>query len=242
MVNKKLGVLGGMGPEATSVFFERIIKNTRANKDQDHVDMVILNHASLPDRTKAILENEQSRFLKYIKKDIELLEKANVSNIAIPCNTSHYFYEQMQSMTKINIINMVKDTIAYIKNVYGEESKVSVLATNGTIDSGVYEKECKKNNIKLHNPNKRMQQQVMDIIYGIKANTDFNINILKDIINNLIIEENCDCVILGCTELSTVKLDSSMKNYYIDPMDILAKEAISLSNKQLITINKVVTS
>lgn len=234
MEERKLGVLGGMGPLATSVFLEKLIENTVAHKDQDHINTIILNHATLPDRTEAILENKEHGFINAIENDVKLLEQIGVKNIAMPCNTSHYFYESIQAMTHVNIINMVQKTIEYIRLNYGTNSKVGILATDGTIASGVYTNECKKNTIIPHNPNSLTQKRVMDTIYNIKADVDFHPKELECIIEDLITNENCTCVILGCTELSCVSLDESIKKYCIDPMDILVEESIQLSGKQSI--------
>ena len=231
MSEHKLGVLGGMGPLATSVFFERLIHNTVANKDQDHIDMIILNHASLPDRTVAIIEGKEHAFLHTVKKDLEIFEMADVSNIVIPCNTSHYFYNEIQAMTKINIINMVENTIKYIAKKNESKSKVAILATDGTILSGVYEKECKKYNIEPYNPKKETQEKIMNIIYQVKSDADFETSELNEIIRDLIINENCSSVILGCTELSCVKLADDIERFCVDPMDILVEKAIILSGK-----------
>ncbi len=110
MTNKKLGVLGGMGPMATSVFFERVIKNTQATCDQEHIEMVILNHTSLPDRTRSIQTGDYDSFLHAVEKSIRDFETLKVSHIAIPCNTSHFFYKSLQAMTQIPIINMIDKT------------------------------------------------------------------------------------------------------------------------------------
>src|SRR5690625_1951589 len=173
MKDKKLGVLGGMGPFATSVFLERIIENTQAVNDQDHIDMVILNHASLPDRTDAILQKNENEFLTAVKKDIELLEYSGVSNIAIPCNTSHYFYKNMQQMTNIHIINMVTSTVEHVSSQFGTGSKVAVLATDGTIQSKVYEKELIAHELKVHELTSQIQNEIMEIIYLIKSNSGY---------------------------------------------------------------------
>lgn len=233
MVDKKLGVLGGMGPLATSVFFNRVIQNTVANNDQEHINMVILNHTSLPDRTKAILTGEEKAFLNEIKDDIKLFEMANVANIVIPCNTSHYFFEQIQAMTEINIINMVEHTVRYILKKDGNKSKVAILGTDGTILSHVYEDECRKQGIEPFIPQENMQATIMNIIYHIKSDPGYQANELNDLINNLLVEERCTSIILGCTELSCVKLDENIRKYAIDPMDILVNEAIVQSGKKL---------
>ncbi|MBO9596318.1 MAG: aspartate/glutamate racemase family protein, partial [Cohnella sp.] len=145
MEQKRLGIIGGMGSKATAVFMDMLVEHTKAERDQDHIDMVILNHASLPDRTEVIIAGEHDRFLGAVKGDIRLLEHAGVANIAIPCNTSHYFHNQMQAMTDIPIIHMVDETLQEIGRRYEAGSKVGILATNGTLRSGIYKKACEKN-------------------------------------------------------------------------------------------------
>ena len=105
---KKLGIIGGMGPEATSFFYARITGRTKAASDQEHLDIVILSHASMPDRTHAILTGDKSAVLEAAMQDIRALEMLGVENIAIPCNTFHYFLEDLQKETKIPIINMLE--------------------------------------------------------------------------------------------------------------------------------------
>ena len=92
---KKLGVIGGMGPEATSFYYARVIARTKAESDQEHINMIILSHATMPDRTQAILTGNKLPFLKAITQDARDLEMLGVENIAIPCNTSHYFLEDI---------------------------------------------------------------------------------------------------------------------------------------------------
>lgn len=232
MKNKKLAIIGGMGPLATKVFYEKTIKNTVASKDQEHIDIIILNHATMPDRTEAILEGRESHFLETIKKDFELLEKTDVSNIAIPCNTSHYFYKQMQEITTINIINMIEKTANHIYNQYGEGSKVAILATDGTISTGIYKDECLIHQLIPYHLDELNQKNVMEIIYNIKADVDYKPEELEDIITHLVTKEHCSCVILGCTELSSVKLKKEIKQYCVDPLEILVDISIKLSGKE----------
>ena len=98
---KKLGVIGGMGPEATSFYYARVIARTKAESDQEHINMIILSHATMPDRTQAILTGNKLPFLKAITQDARDLEMLGVENIAIPCNTSHYFLEDIQKSTPV---------------------------------------------------------------------------------------------------------------------------------------------
>ncbi|WP_106768621.1 aspartate/glutamate racemase family protein [Paenibacillus faecalis] len=236
MDNKKLGIIGGMGPKATSVFFERIIENTAAERDQDHIDILILNHATLPDRTEVILEERHEWFLNAVANDLKLLEQAGVANIAIPCNTSHYFYEDMQQMTSVNIINMVDETVQELHRRYGDGSKIALLATNGTISSGIYHDSCEKYGMKLYEPAPSLQNKVMDIIYNdVKGQNNVDPGKLEALIHQLVYEEHCHCVILACTELSCIELSAFYKECSIDAMEVLVNRSITLSGKKLAT-------
>lgn len=233
MTEKKLGVLGGMGPLATSVFFDRVVQHTEAMNDQEHINMVILNHTTLPDRTTAIMTGEEAAFLSAIQEDLKLFEMAKVANIVIPCNTSHYFFEHIQAMTEINIINMIEHTVSTIRSKDGSNCKVAILGTDGTINSHVYENECIKQGIEPFIPQKDMQANIMKIIYNIKSDASYQGQELNDIISNLLIEEECTSIILGCTELSCIKLEETIQKYAIDPMNILVEEAIKQSGKKV---------
>lgn len=237
MSSKKLGVLGGMGPMATSMFFERIIEKTKANCDQEHLDMVILNHASMPDRTSAILSGNYEPFLSNVKKDLLTLETLGVDNIAIPCNTSHFFMPQMLEMTNIPIINMVEETAIEIKKRYGAGTRVAILATNGTIKTGTYEKACLANALEFVKPNSVLQEAVMKTIYDIKSGVSINIADFEAIIRHMRDVENCKCIILACTELSLIQLESELSNVCIDAMDVLVEKSILYSGGTLKTFH-----
>jgi len=233
MDSKRLGIIGGMGPKATAVFMDKIIENTVAECDQDHIDMIILNHATLPDRTTVILEESHDLFLHAISRDVKLLELAKAANIAIPCNTSHYYYDPIQAMTEIPIIHMVDETLREIRDRFGENSKVGVLATNGTVRSGVYRMGCDKFNLQLHMPTEAVQEQVMQVIYNVKSDIPIQPQHLEAIIHDLIGKGQCQCVILACTELSCIPLSPETAAYCVDAMDVLVKKSIELSGKRM---------
>lgn len=231
MPKYKLGVIGGMGPKATSVFFERIVEKTKATKDQDHIDLVVLNHASLPDRTHCIKNNSTDLFLSAISNDFKILENIGVDNIAIPCNTSHYFIKQMQDKTTINIINMVGDTIEHIYNQYGEQTRVGLLATDGTIQTEVYKKYAEDYNLELIVPSLIDQQTIMQSIYNLKQTGGLYYPDVEKVINKMI-ATGCSVIILACTELSIMKLNVDL-NKIVDAMDILVEKSIVLSKERI---------
>ncbi|GKU77001.1 aspartate/glutamate racemase family protein [Paenibacillus sp. L3-i20] len=232
MAHKSLGVIGGMGPKATAVFFDKVIENTIAERDQDHIDMVILNHATIPDRTTVILEGTGELFLEAVAKDFKLLEYAGVANIAIPCNTSHYFYEDMQQMTSIPIINMVDETLQIIYKKYGSNSRIGILATSGTIKTGVYSKVCEQYGMEMYVPDAEVQAKVMKIIYtNVKGQMDFSPDELEALIEELVTDHGCQCVILACTELSCIKLSPATAECSVDAMQVLVERSIELSGR-----------
>lgn len=224
-MNKQiLGIIGGMGPEATRDFYDRIIKHTDAAKDQEHIDIIILNHASIMDRTYAIKNNKLDEFISQISEDIHMLEEMKVTSIAIPCNTSHTVLDKIQKLTSIPIINMINETVKNLSEECNSKDKIGIMATDGTILSKMYQNECEKYDVTYFVPEEKVQKEVMSIIYDdVKGKGIFNNDRFKKVLNYFI-ENNCKYVILGCTELSGFKKDFKEKT--IDPMDYLVKASI----------------
>lgn len=228
-MTKKLGVIGGMGSEATSYYFQQLVAHTQAKKDQDHLDTIILNHASMPDRTAAILNENTTELLEKLTKDAQLLEKLGVENIAIPCNTTHYLYDEISQHVTIPIIHMVQETIRYAAEKHKDLKKIGVMATTGTIHSGVYHKEIEKLGLDIVTPSKERQEDVMSLIYDdIKSGYSGDYAKFQRTYDELM-AENCDVVILACTELSVFKEKNTVYDNCIDAMDVLIKESIERS-------------
>lgn len=230
-MNKKvLGVIGGMGTAATIDFYTRIMNHTVAHKDQEHIDMVIINHASIIDRTYAIKNNKLDELLKQMNENLKILENAKVTSIAIPCNTSHSIIDKIQQLTSIPIINMIEETAKGLKKVVNKGEKVGIMATDGTIMLKIYQQACKKYDIEYFVPEDNIQKQIMDIIYDdVKANGIFDNERFKKVLDYFL-QNGCKYVILGCTELSGFKKDFDKNT--IDPMDYLVKAAILSVDKE----------
>ena len=230
-MNKKvLGVIGGMGTAATIDFYTRIMNHTVAHKDQEHIDMVIINHASIIDRTYAIKNNKLDELLKQMHENLKILENAKVTSIAIPCNTSHSIIDKIQQLTSIPIINMIEETAKGLKEVVNKGEKVGIMATDGTIMLKIYQQACKKYDIEYFVPEDNIQKQIMDIIYDdVKANGIFDNERFKKVLDYFL-QNGCKYVILGCTELSGFKKDFDKNTIY--PMDYLVKAAILSVDKE----------
>lgn len=224
-MKNSLGIIGGVGPLASSYLYEMITKKTKADKDQEHLDIILLSHASIPDRTAYILDHSKESPFPYLLEDCKLLQNLGAKMIVIPCNTSCYFHKQLQKEINIPINNMVKDTAEYI-NKKGIK-KVALLATTGTIKSKLYQNELDNYNINYVLPD---QDKVMNIIYNyIKAGKTIDENIWNDLINDLDVE----AYILGCTELSVVKKDLKLNKAFIDPLEVETEIILNFFGKQM---------
>lgn len=230
MKEYKIGVLGGLGPLATAKFLERVIDLTDAKGDQENVDMVILNHCSIPDRTDYLLDNNKENPLPYLISDVKLLENIGCKYIAMPCNTAHVFYEDLSNSTNIKLINMVEETIFECnkKNM----KRLGLMATRGTIDSKVFDKF--NDSIELFKPNESIQYIIDEFIFDRVKN---NISVTNYEFNEVLkyfYDSGCDGIILGCTELSVINDDLKLNDERIvDTIDVLAKKIIELSGKKL---------
>ena len=220
----RLGIIGGMGPEATADFYSRIIKHTSATKDQDHLDMIIFNHASIIDRTYALKSGREQELLNSLHEDLKMMEQLKVTNIAIPCNTCHTLYKDIQKLTTIPIINMIEETVKYIVENQKSYKKIGLMATDGTILSGMYQDWFDKYHLSIHAPQKDAQAQIMDIIYNDVKSNGIHDNEKFQKVLTYFLQNGCTHVILGCTELSGFK--EKFKAYAIDPMDYLVKASI----------------
>jgi len=229
----KLGIIGGMGPMATQLLYKRIIEKTDAQCDQEHIDMIILNHSTIPDRTEAIKSGNTDDVFSLLFADAKMLQNNGVSAIAIPCNTSRYFWENLQGKIDIPIINMVRATVKSIKNAKPNIRKIGLLATDGTVFTGIYKKECDMLGIECINPDEETQRIVMSIIYEqIKVGKKGSIEDFSKI-DKFLKNSGCEAAILACTELSCFRENHGLSDYYVDALEVLADEAITISGGKI---------
>ena len=236
MSEKILGVLGGIGPLATVYFMDMLVKMTDSDCDQGHIPVLCYNHSTIPDRTEYILDNAKPNPLPVMENDALLLEKAGVSHIAIPCNTAHYFYEQLQKKVNVPIINIIEETVNYITAHNANVRKIGILATEGTIAARAYQNVCAAHGVDYATPNDFDKKSLMNIIYHqVKAGKPADFEEFMRIIG-VMKHEGCDAVILGCTELSIIHRDFNMNRPdVVDSLEVLARRCIELCGKKPIS-------
>ena len=228
-----LGVLGGMGPQATNTFYQRIIDRTQAETDQEHLRVLIWSDAKIPDRTAGILGTPDQAEAVYaaLLAGAKLLEGAGCPVLAIPCNTSHYFADRLQAQLRIPIIHMIRETVAAIQAM-GTKT-VGILATDGTVQTGIYQKELTAAGLTPVTLPERLQKTVMSIIYDEIKKGETGSREKFGEVDAWLRQAGCDCAILGCTELSVYRALHSLPPYYMDAMEVLAEQAILRCGKQL---------
>lgn len=231
---KIIGILGGMGPLATVDLFYKIVTLTEANSDNEHIHTIVDNYTAIPDRTSYILGHGEDP-KKYMIEAALKLEVMGADVIIMPCNTAHYFYDEIEKYVHVPIINMIEEVAKKIKKMSLKIQKVGLLATEGTCKMGIYDNILNKYGIEVIKPNNADQNIVSDLIYGIKAGRKrYNLENIQSVLSYFELQ-NIDTVILGCTELPVAFQLLNIKCNYIDPTKILAQSAIEFVGKKVIS-------
>ena len=219
-----LGVIGGLGPIATAHFMELVIRMTEANTDQEHLDMIIYNRPSIPDRTSYILDNSRPNPLPEMIRVGNTLARQGAKLLAIPCMTAHYFHRDLTRYIEAPIVHAIHECAVHLKK-HGI-TKAGIMATDGTIRSKLFQQELEKHGIEALIPGEEGQKCVMSVIYDdIKANRPAGMDKFQlaslDLKN-----QGAQAIILGCTELSLVKRDYPIGAGYLDAMEVLAQTCV----------------
>ena len=213
-----------MGPQATELFYRRVVERTGAEKDQDHIETLILSDTKMPDRTAAILSGDTAPVYRRLLADAKFLASWGAACIAIPCNTSHTFVPRLQGELQIPIVNMIEETAATLK-VLGAK-RVGILATDGTLRAGLYHAACEELGIQAVSPAPEVQKLVMSVIYDeVKGGRPVSPEKLTAIDAHLL-EVGCDYGALACTELSVCPGWDALGCKYLDAMDVLAEKCV----------------
>jgi len=226
----RIGILGGIGPEATASFYLKVINkcqtrcHAKYNSDFPHI---IINSAPLPDGQmwNGFIKDD---VLNFLDKNCKLLENAGSDFIAIPCNSVHHFIKEMRSFVSIPIISIVDETVKKISK--DKANRVLLLSTGFTIEKGVYKDAVAKNNIQLILPSKEAQHKVNNITINIesgirkKSDKDQLLNIIRENITTHRIQG----IILGCTELPLLLNQNDAETNIYDTLEILSESAYSL--------------
>lgn len=213
-----------MGPLATVDLFKKIVVHTKANKDSEHIRVLIDSNGRIPDRTESILRNGPSP-VPFIVEAADKLIGLGADFLLIPCVTSHYYFDEIRSGCRVPIINMLDETMASLVNK--GLKKAFLFATTGTISTGVCESYARKYGVELIVPEDEEQRQIMSLIYdGVKkGDLRYDVTEIRRIINKICVDMQLP-IVLGCTELPLAVEMYDLKGDFVDTTLILAEKAI----------------
>lgn len=221
---KRLGVIGGLGPMATAYFFQLVTQMSQAETDQEHIETIIYSKPTIPDRTKYILNRNEKNPVEDIIEVGNVLKASGADVIAIPCITAHFFHSEIEDAIGLPIIHGIEETAIYLKE--RNIAKVGIMATDGTIQSELFQKCFQNHGLQSVLPDEENQKKVMSIIYdNVKAGKAVDMDNFKEI-SNYLFGQGAQVIILACTELSIVKRDYKLPAGYLDVLEVLAGCAV----------------
>ena len=231
-MDKVIGILGGMGPEATLDCFGKIIKNTPAKTDREHIRVVIDSNPGIPDRIAAILSDGESP-VPALVAGCRGLEKVGADFIIIPCVTVHFFLPQIQAGSPLPVLSIIDAVAGVIQRDFHETKTVGLLGTVATVASGLFQKRLARETIDTLVPDSAQQSKIVAAIKDIKDTrpsrtqseiTSDLIEVARSLIDRK--PDGADAIIAGCTEIPLALGQEHLPVPYFDSLTILARAAI----------------
>ncbi|GAA4624857.1 aspartate/glutamate racemase family protein [Cellulomonas oligotrophica] len=233
-MSDEVGVIGGVGPAATVCFLDLVVRHTAAGRDQDHVNLVVLQHAAIPDRTAYILGESSDDPGPVMAADARRLEGLGVQFVVVPCNTAHHFTQEVAAAVRIPVLSIVDETVDEVARRIGTGT-VGLLATSGTLAAQVYQHAAAARGLATVQPDEDDQRTVMRVIYDqVKAGLPADVDALLAVADRLR-ARGADAVVLGCTELSVVAAEHDLlgDRTLVDSLDVLARRTVVRAGRPL---------
>lgn len=226
-----LGVLGGLGPASSAYLYELITARTKADTDQEHINMIISSHATTPDRTAFITGASEESPLPMMISDAKRLEEYGAEAVVIACNTAHYFIEEVRRALSVPVPSIISETSAFAKHC--GYRRVGIMATPGTVASKAYQNALDALGVEWVLPDGERQKELTSLIYDVvKAGRELKPERFYAIASHLE-DEGAEAHILGCTELSVINSRLPHEARFLDSTEVLAYTAIKLCGREV---------
>ena len=230
---KTLGILGGMGPLATIDLYDKIVRHTDAHKDKDHIHVLIDSYPDIPDRT-AFITGDGENPLPFLIEAAKKIEAMGAEFLVMPCNTAHYFYEEVARFVNIPFLHMIDEVGIYIQKQKPEIKKVGILATEGTYKGQIYEARFAAFNLEILTPSEEDKKIVSELIYSVKeGHTLLNKADITKVLAHMK-EAGAEVMILGCTELPIAFEQLNINVEVVDSTLVLAMAAVEYAGARSI--------
>ena len=231
-----IGVLGGMGPEAGAYLFERIVRSVAAGRDQDHPPVVVCSLPQVPDRTEAILRGGPSP-VPLLLRGLETLRRAGADFAVVACVTAHHFLPRLAARSPLPLVDLLGETVAEVARSRPVPRTIGLLATTGTVRSGLVADAFAPAGIRVIVPAARDQRRLMTAIYGRKGvKAGHTSGAARETVLSVargLVRRGAGAVLAGCTEVPLVLGASDLAVPLIEPMEIGARAAVRRSGASL---------
>jgi aspartate racemase len=225
---KVIGILGGMGPEATIRLFEHIVRLTPAATDQEHLQIIVNNNPKIPDRTESILNADRS-IIGELQKTAVALQRAGADFIVMPCNTAHYYHADLVRLVDLPVLDMIGEVATRLATALPGCARVGVLSTTGTQVSGIYQAVFREHGIAVVDTPAEVQADVMRAVMKIKSVDQEQKDLARELIigaGQSLIGLGAEGLVLGCTEIPLVIEAQDFSVPVFDSLRILAEKAV----------------
>ena len=233
MADKIVGVIGGMGPEATVDLMWRVIRTTPVQDDIDHIRMIVDNNPKVPSRIEAIIEGTGESPAPILVQMGSKLMEYGADFLVIPCNTAHYYLDDIRSAVSIPVIDMIELTVDAVLRENPALKTTGLLASEAVLQTGLYKKRFCERDVDVVYPQDELQGKLMNAIRTIKTGRygASEKSILRSAAHDMI-ERGAETLIIACTELSLIAdaLDPGVKVY--DSAQILAEAVVRIAKEK----------
>jgi len=224
---KVIGILGGLGPEATLDLYGKILAATGARADQEHLHVLIDSNPKVPDRNKAIAGTGEPATPALIAM-ARRLEAAGADFLIVACNTAHAFAAEIREAVRIPLVSQIDETVdAVLQRIPGIR-RVGVLAGQGCVDAGVYQRAFARRRIEVLLPAAPGQRQLMELIYRVKSgDTGAATRTAVRALGEGLFADGAEIVVAGCTEVPLVLAPADLPGPMVDATAVLAERAVA---------------
>ncbi|MEK9868505.1 MAG: amino acid racemase [Gammaproteobacteria bacterium] len=224
-----VGVLGGMGPEATLDLLQRVVRGTPARDDADHIRILVDNNPGVPSRIEYVIHGRGDSPLPTLTAMAKGLVEQGADFLIMPCNTAHLYADEIGAAVNVPLVSMVETALAAVVAMGPEYRRLGLLASTAVVQTHLYETACEQNNIVVVTPDPERQARLMSIIKSVKAasQAETDAKELNEIGASL--SKQVDCLLIACTELSAFSQGLELDVPVIDASQCLAEETIKIA-------------
>jgi aspartate racemase len=226
---KTVGVIGGMGPDATVDFMAKVIAMTNSGRDQDHIHMLVDQDPTVPNRQEAI-HSGADNVSPHLAQMARRLEAGGADFLVMVCNTAHVFVDDLIASTKIPFISIIGESVSEIDRVCKGAAKVGVMATDGCLDTDIYQDAIATSGRTPLVPNADNLANLMSLIKAIKAGDQSDdVRQGMELVARALVDDGAEVIIAGCTEIPIVFDGTDFAVPVVASTNVLARRTVEFA-------------